>query len=76
MRRVWLCDTCLDTYSTKPWKCPLCGVETCENCLAGFNICGTCGEGKSQEELFNIAKEKNLIDLYHPDETFEEYMEY
>lgn len=71
MRRVWQCDTCLDTYPTKPWKCPCCGVETCECCMAGYLICQNCGIDGDGKANYKIA-EKAGVDVEYYFGTFEE----
>lgn len=44
-----------------PWKCSICGVETCEHCFSYYGVCSVCCEGKSQDEV------KKMINLYEED---------
>ncbi len=50
-RRVWECETCKGSYPSKPWKCPVCGVETCELCFDRYAVCKSCAAGKTDDEL-------------------------
>lgn len=50
-KRVWQCDTCSQLSSEKPWKCPVCGIETCDNCFERYMICRRCATGKTDEQM-------------------------
>jgi hypothetical protein len=67
-----MCDTCNGADTSKPWNCPICGEETCENCMTGFSICGVCGEGvESDKDLYRMAEK--VMDTEYYFGTFEEF---
>jgi len=54
---TWKCETCRAvSHGDKPWPCPACGKETCEQCFDRFGICNSCSEGESDEELKKISE--------------------
>jgi hypothetical protein len=55
MKRVWQCDSCCGISINMPWKCPVCGKETCDSCFDRFCICKKCSEGKTDEELKTLS---------------------
>jgi len=38
----WKCDSCGKVDNIEPWKCPICGEETCERCFWVFGVCSPC----------------------------------
>ena len=63
----WVCDSCRKGDYTKPWDCPGCGEEVCENCFWSFAHCRKCSEGKTDEELRIAANDAGFE--FEPDES-------
>lgn len=55
-RLLWVCDSCNESDESKPWNCPGCGKEVCENCFDSFAHCSRCTDGKTDKELIEAAK--------------------
>lgn len=54
-KRVWWCDTCKGICLEKPWKCPVCGKEICDNCFDRFAVCRECAAGKTDDEVKTLS---------------------
>jgi len=50
------CESCKSIDSIKPWLCPICGVETCDQCFDRFGACSVCGAGIDDEALKLLVK--------------------
>lgn len=53
----WECDRCGNIDNQKPWNCPVCGEEVCENCFDRYMVCKSCAKEKTDEELKNTCRE-------------------
>lgn len=50
--RGWKCDSCGEIdQNGRPWNCPGCDEEVCENCFDSFAHCEMCAAVKTDEEL-------------------------
>jgi len=59
MGRCWKCDTCEQIDNIEPWKCPICGEETCDRCFWHNGVCKPCWEHLGgDEEVNKILVEK------------------
>lgn len=60
---AYRCESCSQIsygYYSRPWNCPICGEETCENCFSMYMLCSACAEGYTDEENRARAKEKGF----------------
>ncbi len=54
--RAWVCEGCNSHTMLKPWLCPACGEEVCDECFDRYTVCVTCGRGKTDEQIKEIVK--------------------
>lgn len=47
---------CIQHMETS-WKCPDCGIETCDNCFDRYALCQKCSKGKTDSEALQISKD-------------------
>ena len=54
----WKCEGCnsIDNHNNKPWNCPNCGKEVCQNCFWVYGLCKKCSVGKADEECKLLSK--------------------
>ena len=57
------CDSCGDistddntpTGELIPWKCPVCGKETCSKCFSTYAVCTECASTRTSHECLLAA---------------------
>lgn len=60
--RAWICETCGrgQKFRDNVWNCPGCGKEGCDDCFERYASCKACAEGKSDEELRQMANKNGF----------------
>lgn len=64
--RGWICDACKYFVAVRPWECPGCQKEICDNCGWMHGHCKACAEGKTESDLAAAANATGNFDFELP----------